>query len=320
MTHPTLTYASWRALHAGCIGGGLAPAVAGEGKSPLEAYARLTGAMPEEDLSDLEHIQLALDFEPIVIRRGAARMNVTVLDAQEAAALLDNVHTEVLGIHGSQVFARLRKHPQLVCTYDAIARDEQGRIGYLEAKCSRQSRTVEWKAEDGCPPAYKIQVAHGLLVAPVLELGMVACVIQGFTMRTADWPRDEDLCEALLAMELDMLKRVREGREPRVRSGDESEQRALRVLHPADNGKYVDLPAEAIETHEQLVKAQAWMAEAKLRVDKAKARLKQMIGDNSYGVLLGGRGMYTLTTTEKPGYPYPPTKYRKLHFMEGKDQ
>lgn len=317
MTYPTLDYASWRALHAGCIGGGLAAAVAGEGRSPLEAYARLTGALPEEDLSDVEHVQWGLLLEGPVIQEAARRSKLTVLHPDDAAAYLDNAHTEVLGLHGTQVFARLRKHPQLVCTYDAICADADGRLGYLEAKTTQLSRDAEWSDEDGCPAAYKVQVTHGLLVAPALEFGVVACLIRGNRLKLADCPRDEELCASLLALELDMLRRVRERKEPRVRCGDDGEQRAFKALHPSDNGKYIDLPGEALDLHAQLERAKADRLDAEKREEAAKLRLKQMIGDNSFGVLLGGQGTYSLLTKPRRAYPVKESTSRKLHYLKG---
>jgi len=112
-----------------------------------------------------------------------------------------------------------------------------------------------------------------------------------------------------------------ESKTPPPIDGSEATARALKRLHPKDNGLEIALPEEAIGWVETWQDAKASVKAAEdvheIRKKQAENNLKAAIGDNTFGRLPDGRRL-TLKTTERAGYPVEPTSYRTLRIESTK--
>lgn len=284
------------------IGGSDAPVVMGVSRRK-SAYALWTekAGLVDPDLTDNEVLRwgrilegpIADDYQRITGRK--------VID---------------LGPHAIQ---RHPKREWQICTHDRLieAIDDRG-AGVLSVKYMNPIANQDWEetwVERGGPIDYKVQTQHEMSVSG-LRWGSFAVLIWGVGVRWCDFELNANFEEALVEEEHDFWRRVQVGDPPPV-DGSESTREALKRLYPQDNGKAVDLPAEA----------EGWIAEIKALSDKegeAKSRrkhlenlLKAALGPALEG-RLNGRVVCTFKSSNRKGYTVEPTVTRTLRLKGDK--
>lgn len=320
MTLTTLTRDAWLEGRRFSIGASEAAAVCGESPwlSPLELFARKLGRMPDPDLSDVEHVKWGNLLEPAIVQETADRLKLRLLSVAEGAERLQSPDVDIVGaVEGRQLFLRSHAHPWMVATLDGLAVDEAGDLVSIEAKNTSYWQREDW--EDGeAPVHYLLQVAHQLAVAAPVKRGVLAGLVGGNKLRIVPpIAREAAPIDALVELEADFWRRLQTGEAPEV-DGSPSSARALKALHPDDNGESVVLPYEFVAMREEIAALEVETKEREERIEALKLKIREAIGDATFGVLPNGAGTYSLKTQERAEHVVRASKFRTLRFTKGK--
>lgn len=161
--------------------------------------------------------------------------------------------------------------------------------GVYEGKTTNVFSKADWSQ---CVPLlYQVQLQHYSAVLDK-QWGSFACLELGASdpFHWGDMERNERFIEALMEEEYKFWTRhVLAGIPPEI-DGSEATTKALKLLHPEDNGRVIVLPPEATgwlverETLGQEMKA------LKARKDEIDNKLRHAVGPNSFGEIEGGGG------------------------------
>jgi putative phage-type endonuclease len=206
----------------------------------------------------------------------------------------------------------IARHRRLGCMFATPdrfiieAKDRQG-DGNLQIK---NTADVEgWAA--GAPMYVQCQVQHELAVTG-RDYAAIAVLVTGNRLLTWDVDRNDAFIAELEEQCRLFWESIEAGEVPPV-DGHKASMAALKRLHRQDNGKEVELPAEAAAWWAQLTEAKQTIREAEAIRDLADAQLRAAMGDNTFGRLPGGMRL-SLKTAANPGYTtvVPPYTYRTL--------
>ena len=245
--------------------------------SPFALWAEKTGMVPRED----SHAE--------VLRWGL------LLEAPIARAYADDTRREIWEPPTPWCVAVDRDLEVLRATPDRWILQADGRDspGVLEIKNVDSSKSDLWSE---MPPIHvQIQVQHQLAVTG-FGWGAVAALIGGNRMRTWDVERNEDFIAELRAKVAEFWSMVASKQAPTV-DGSESTAKALKALHPKDNGETVELGAEAVQWIASLQAAKELKKTAEADATAAENKIREAIGDATFGALPDGRRI-SLHTTE----------------------
>jgi len=207
--------------------------------------------------------------------------------------------------YGSFAICRNNKYPWLLSSLDGDIEAAEGN-GVYEGKLVDAFLAEDWADEP--PLKYQIQIQQQMLNTGY-RWGSLNCVIGGNKMQWFDLLANDDFQGAMLDRLAKFWDCVQSGREPEI-DGSAAPARAIKTLHPNDDGSAVDLPDEAItrwEEREELAK------EIKSLESKQKAHdnwFKAKIGGATYGVAQGRT--WSMKTTARSGYEVKPCTYRQL--------
>jgi putative phage-type endonuclease len=171
--------------------------------------------------------------------------------------------------------------------------------GLYEGKTADMHLEEDW-GEQGTatiPQHYYIQVQHNL-AATGLKWALVAVLIGGNDFRWYIIKRDAQFIdEDLLPAEREFWGMVQTKKAPEAGGSDSDSSALLRLWKTAAPPKEIDLPGEALEWDATLTKGKAQIKELESKVDDAKNKIIQAMGDAAVGKLPGG-GKYTLKKTD----------------------
>ena len=192
---------------------------------------------------------------------------------------------------GYQVYEH-SEHPWLRATLDAEIVEEEA---VLELKNVGAYNASEW-SDDQVPLRFQVQLQHQMLVRG-WDHGYLGALVGGNTPLVRHVEADPDFQRALLDRLRDFWGRV-ERRDPPDADHTESCTKLLRRLHPNDNGQaaWVDLDGAEVEA---LLAAKSDRKEADARIRALENRIRQQIGDASYGVAEDGSVWSWLTSDRK---------------------
>jgi len=323
---PDLTREDWLAKRERTVGSSEAAAVVGENPylSPLELWAQKRGLIARPDLSDLRPVRLGRRLEPIVLDEYAHERGVRLLDPVADRSEIERIlgadgQCEIVGwVEGRQPYCRSVAHPFMTATLDGVAVTTDGEPRTVEAKAVGWRQIMDWNAEGSAPDWYRLQVYHALAVVPALiPVGVLVALIGGSDYRDIHSARADAPLDALIELERAFVESLADGREPPA-DASESAKRALRALHPDDNGTTITLPVEALSIRARIAEIDEHAKPLDGERAALRAQLEQMIGDATYGELPDGAGRYSFKTTERAAYEVKATKYRVLRFSGAK--
>lgn len=321
MTLQHITREDWLDMRRQSIGASEAAAAIGWSPylSELELYARKIGAMPDQDLSDVEHVRWGNLLEPAIVAETCARLKLRPLDLEEAAERISaSDQTEIVGaLEGRQIFLRSRPHPHMTATLDGLAVDQAGELVSIEAKNTSAWKHEEWE-DWGSPEHYQVQVIHQLAVAVAVSRGILAGLVGGNALKIAPAIlRHDSRIPTVIELEAAFWQRVKACKPPRA-DGSPSASNALKGLHPNDNGQTIELPLEMIAVHEELSQLQEEINEREKRAKELLVLVRESLGSSTYGLLPNGQGQYSYKTQTRPERTVPASKFRVLRFSKGK--
>lgn len=263
---------SWLAGRTVGIGASESPILFGHGwSSEFALYCQKRGEWPAEP--ENERMLWGSRLEPVIAEEVALRKGWQLTDL------------------GRWTTCRSVEHPHMTATFDRIIApiDHRG-PGVLEIKNTSEHMREEWN-DVGAPLRVQIQGQHQLKVSG-FTWGCYAVLIGGNDLRIVDFERDDEFIAMLVERCETFIARVREGRPPQV-DGSGSTTSALSRLFSRDDGAAIVLPPSAIEWDEAIKLAQADMAKAEEIETLNKNRIREAIGDASFGDLPDRSGRWS---------------------------
>jgi putative phage-type endonuclease len=256
-------------------------------ESPFELYLRKRDDIPSKDESLA--MWLGHQMEPIIAKR------------------YEMVTKRHLHDPGEYAIQPHPDYPWLRATLDRTTTYDDGSHGAVELKAPGADYLDEW-SECDAPLMYQAQLQIQMACTG-FDRGEIAAMIGNQHFYIIPFERNDEFMDAIIPVLHEFWERVQAGDPPPV-DGSESTTRALRLLHPLDNGKTVQLPSEIGD------KIRAWQnmtAEAKALDDlikSAKNEIVAAIGDNTFGEVDGLKISYKAQT--RRAYEVSETTYRVL--------
>ena len=241
------------------IGGSDAAAALGLSRwmSPLKLWGIKTGALPPDDLSDNEAVEMGQELEDSVAR----------IFTKRTGKKLHRVNETVYH----------PKYPFLAANLD---RRVVGEDAIAELKTCSAYRVNEF--EEDIPAEFICQVMH-YMACTGKSVAYVAILIGGQTFRWKKVLRDEDFIEKMIAKEVEFWEKyVMTKIMPTVITSQDSD--TLFGLYPnADEGEAIVLDDTANAIIESLQGMDADNKALEKQIEKSKNELKAMLKDHSWG-------------------------------------
>jgi putative phage-type endonuclease len=293
---------AWLAARTASIGASESAALFGlspqNRESPYSLWAKKAGLI-EPDQIDSEWLEWGQILEEPIAQRYAARSGHVLWQPPTPWCVV--VHPRL---------------PFLTATLDRWIIDGHGKDsrGDLEIK-NVGSFNTDWK--DGIPLHIQAQVQHQLACTG-FNWAVVAALIGGNKMETIEIERNQEYIDALEAKAEEFWTLVLRGEAPAT-DGTDATTKAIKKLHPNDNGETVDLPSEAELFANQVEHLKEKAKETDGYIKEFENKLRAMIGPNTFGALPDGR-IVSLKTTARKGYTavIEPTTYRTLRITDSK--
>jgi putative phage-type endonuclease len=208
--------------------------------------------------------------------------------------------------------------PFLTATIDRWIIEAPGRTdrGDLEIK-NVGAFNSDWR-ENGVSeiPLYvQAQVQHQLAVTG-FGWAVVAALVGGNKLETFEVERNPEFIAELEAKAEEFWGRVQRKEAPAV-DGKAATTKALKRLHPDDNGETIELDAAAVELAADLEAAKARKKEGEDAAEEAGNKLRALLGANTFGTLPDGR-IVSLKTQERAPHYVEGSKFRALKILKAK--
>ena len=261
---------AWLAARRTMIGASESPSILGCGyadEGPWTIWAKKTGQM--EDKPDNELLWYGREMQPITLKRFTIETGLPVRDLGEFT---------------------IQRHPTiswLGATLDGVATEADGELAVVEAKNIGHYGAAEWNAPEP-PLRVQVQIQHQLAVT-CFKVGYAAATVGGNKLAFRRLERNERFIAAMIQRLEEFWRLVREGRPPEI-DYSEATAKALRAIHPDDNGAALTLPPESLIWDHNLERVKRHIKILKRFEEEYKNRIKAAIGDASFGELPDGSG------------------------------
>lgn len=180
----------------------------------------------------------------------------------------------------------------------------------LQIKNVGAHRAHRW-SEDSPPLEVIIQVQAEMAASGVAHTVVGAC-IGGTPPQAFHVERNDRFIACLREVTDEFWQRVQAGNPPEITEhAAASSGRAVKLLHPDDNGLTATLGSEYDDLIAVLVRTKEEEAGARATIEYLSTKLRRAIGENTFGVTPGGR-RYSLKTVSRRGYTVEATKFREL--------
>lgn len=167
---------------------------------------------------------------------------------------------------------------------------------------------------DELPIHFQVQCQHQLYVLG-LDVASLVILVGGQRLYWRDLERNDAFLRVLVERLRDFWRRV-ELLEPPEATADDRE--VLRALYPRDSGVTIELPPEAADWDRELLEIREELRTLERRKETIEARIKQCIGEASYGRLPDGtRYSWRLVRQEIPPQPAQTREFRVLRRLTG---
>jgi putative phage-type endonuclease len=210
------------------------------------------------------------------------------------------------------------KYPWMLANVDRLIEGKRKGVEIKNVDSIAYRFNDEWgePGSDQVPTPYLLQTAHYMCALDYPEWDLAACV-GGNRLEVYHIVRDPELEEMLVDGEHEFWQHVIKGEPPELDYRHATAIPFLKRLYSGTSGETIYLPAEAEAMHycrmdfdeqEKLMKAGS---------DAARARLLQMMGVASVGLLPNGGG-YTRKIVERKAYEVEAAKYVDFRFSSRK--
>jgi putative phage-type endonuclease len=254
--------------------------------SAFALWLRKTGQLPPQDES--LPMWLGHQMEPIIARRYEMETG------------------RVLHDPGDYTITPHPDAPWLRATLDRQTEFDSG-IGPVELKAPGLHSASEW-ADGGTPLQYAAQLQVQMAVTGATE-GEIAAIVGNSAFYVTHHLRDDEFLADVLPV-LEVFWKACKDRTPPAVDGSEATAKAIKRLHPLDNGETIVLPAEysgIIAKWDSLKSARKTLQK---EIDAVENQIKAAIADNTYGTVDGFTLSYKAQT--RAAYTAPESTFRVL--------
>lgn len=213
---------------------------------------------------------------------------------------------------------RHSKYPWMLANVDRLIEGRKRGVEIKNVDATAFRFNDEWgePGSDQVPTPYLLQTAHYMAVLDYPEWDLAAC-IGGNRLEVYHIARDYELEEMLIEGEREFWQHVEQREPPELDYRHATAIPFLKRLYGGTNGETVHLPAEAEALHYARMD---FDEQAKLMdkgAEAARARLMQMMGNASVGLLPNGGG-YTRKLVERKAYEVESSKYIDFRYSARK--
>lgn len=285
------TREEWLANRTGGIGASESAALFGLSRwdSALSLWTKKRGLL-SDDAGENERLEIGLLMEPVVASLYERRTERTLWRPPSPWTI-----------------ARHARVPVMTASVDSWVVEAEGKDGRgtLEIKNVDTFMADDW--EESPPLYYQVQAQHQLAVTG-FKWGSVAALIGGNRFKSYDIERNDEFIAELEALCLEFWRKVETNTMPDP-DGTEATKRALKKLHPLDDGSAVQLEDEATAWWDALVKARADKRDAEKRVDEYTNKLAAKVGAATFALLGDGR-LISYKHQSRSGHVVEPYTFR----------
>lgn len=282
MTHPE----SWHAERRLGIGASDGAAVMAQSKwkSPYMLYLEKVQAIEPGEAFDNEAAELGSYLELSIAKLYAKRTGNTM-----------RRHGKQI-IHGEHEFMRCHVDGWAYRKDPTTGKVDMANSGVLEVKNVDRFVAKDWDFDEGIPPiAYAIQMQH-MLACTGRKWGAFAVLVGGNRFHTFEVERDNVFIEQYEKRCGIFWGCVQNGIPPEVGPDDGD---AIYNLHPVDDGETVILPEGAADWTAGIAEIGDKIKDLTKQRDTLRNRIKQAIGDNTYGSCPGMEGRWSYIKHER---------------------
>lgn len=266
-------------------------------KSQLSLFLEKTGALPPDDLSEIEAIKWGHLLEPVI---GAEFARMTGRTVRRSSSRRYTV-------------LRSKEHPWATASLDFWTGDDHGEWP-LEIKNVNAYLGEDWL--NGTPDYYVAQLHQQMLVVGARR-GTSCCLLGGNRLLWCDVDRDETLIRKIVFHGTEFWNRIVR-RDPPPPDGSEATKRALGRLYPVDNGSGVALPAALEETVYEWRRLKEQARDIDGKIAKAENDIKATMGEAERGIIVATGDSVSWKTQTRRAFTMPESTTRVLRFHESK--
>ena len=246
-------------------------------ESPMSLYLRKRGEI--ESKEETLAMWLGHQMEPIIARR---------YEMETGRRLQDPGDYNIL--HHPQ-------HEWLTATRDrtAMLGDEHGPV---ELKAPGDRMAKDWSDSES-PLCYQVQLQIQMACMGA-KVGEIAAIVGNQNFYCIRYERDDAFLQVVIPVLYEFWLGVQNGTPPDV-DGSESTRKAIRLLHPDDNGKTLYLPEEFESQLARLTELEIGIDEMSIEAQTIKNKIMFTMGANTYAFLNGERVFSYKTQTTAGG-------------------
>ena len=263
-----LSYQDWLQVRRSGIGGSDAAAALGLSpwKSALELWQEKVSEQ-NQPRQENEAMIWGRIMEPIITREFVRRTgkNVTPMRSMLQAA----------------------KWPWMLADLDGLIEDPQRGTGVFEVKTASALKQGEW-AEDRCPDAYMLQLAHYMAVTG-LSYAVICVLIGGNKLQWITVDRDDELIASLIQLERRFWQHILTQSPPPVDGSTACAELLSRKYPSSSNAAPLILPVDADSWIQDYLQAKLDEETAAERKRLAENRIKEVMKEHEKGTSPSGR-------------------------------
>lgn len=171
-----------------------------------------------------------------------------------------------------------KDYPHLAATLDLMTVLDSGPAP-LEIKAPGEWNSKEWS--DEAPLKFQVQNNIQMLLTGCTH-GVIFGLIGGYTPKWTVMERNQDLCDLAVERAKEFMENLARGILPPP-DGREKTTKALKLLHPNDDGEIVALPQEALEWYRQIDYWESVRKDAERKEESYKNLVRSVLGEHTYG-------------------------------------
>lgn len=259
------------------------------GSSPYKLYMEKLGLI-ETDKEELKFLRIGKMMEPVLRLLFREEHSIPCFD-----------------LGGNHTFRSIA-NPFMTASLDGLVVDSDG-LGVIELKNIHYFNRDEWQDGTG-PLKYQIQLQHQLAVTG-LKYGYLFGLVGGQEPFCHRINRNDAFIEKALIPACKKFFDCMQSQTPPNIDGSEATAKAIKLLHPDDDGSEVMLDTRFIDLDHSLQTIKANMKSLDLERRTIENEMRSAIGSSTFGRIPNGVA-YSLKTVEKDGYFVEPQKYRML--------
>jgi putative phage-type endonuclease len=276
--------------------------------------AAALGQSPHMTALELYHIKLGTPLAP----------RETDDERTSFGQLMENVIAQQYArrfevkLRRKNTIVRHPKYPWMLANVDRLIEGKRKGVEIKNVDSIAYRFNDEWgePGSDQVPTPYLLQTAHYMAALDYPEWDLAACV-GGNRLEVYHIVRDRELEEMLIDGEQAFWQRVITGEPPELDYNHATAIGFMKRLYSGTSGETIYLPAEAEAMHYAKLDFDEQEKLMKAGSDAARARLLQMMGTASVGLLPNGGG-YTRKIVERKAYEVEAAKYVDFRFSAKK--